>query len=395
LKGSSIIMAQASSPIKVAYILTGIDFGGVEKVSINFLKNYDRCRYTIIPISLIRPWEPQNIFIQKLKEEGFISYSIPIARRPRSDGRDWLRIPRCFWLIYNTLKKEGFDVVHTHGYIADIFGILSARLLGIPVISTCHGFISNNLTFKTYNALESLALRLSNRILAVSSSVNDDLVRRGIRQSRIFVVQNGIDEPPEVHRITQYRQETRKALNVTDEDYLLGYVGRLSAEKGVTHLVEALSYLSGYSHVSVKLVVIGTGPEAKHLADLANEKGITNLCIFAGFQTEIEKWLAALDVFVLPSLSEGTPMALLEAMSFGLPVVATKVGGIPRIIEDGITGLLVRPGDPKSLATAIMRFIDDKVLRQNIIREASNLVKSGFSAKAWSRTVENHYERLL
>ena len=377
--------------IKIAYIVTPIEFGGAEKVNLTFLRNVDRTRFEIQLIVLIRPWEENNV-VNELEKEKYIIHKIPVAMRPRNSGHDYIRIIRCFRMLYSILTSNPFDLVHSHGYFADIIGAPAAKVLKISHISTCHGFISNDRNLVLYNRLDQIALRFSDKIIAVSEQIKDDLKRSGIRKSKISVIQNAVQTIHKAENYEENRRKKRLALAIKDEEFIVGYVGRLSDEKGVQYLIEAGMLLMETG--PCKILIIGDGPKRKELEDMVKMKGLEGNIIFTGFQTNIEEWMPSLDIFVLPSLTEGTPMALLEAMSFGIPVVATRVGGVPRVIENGINGILVNSSDSKAIAENLKILFHDPFLRKRIAKEAVDVVEKKHNIDDWCREIETQYKLL-
>jgi len=379
--------------IRIAYLLTPIEFGGAEKVSLNFLKNVDRNAFNMCPIVLVRPWQNANTFIQELETEGFALSKVPVAIQCRTKGKDYFRVIRCLKILYFILKKGSFDLVHTHGYFADIIGIPVARILGIPHISTCHGFISTTNKLIIYNTLDRIMLRFSNRILAVSDSIKHHLTKIGINQYRITVIQNAVEGNSDKELFLKKRREKREKLNIPEEEFLVGYIGRLSKEKGLKYLIDAASTLNELG-IPIKVLIIGKGAQENELKALVKNKGIEYNFIFAGFQSDIKNWIPALDVFVLPSLTEGTPMALLEVMSFGITVIASCVGDVPKIIVNGENGILVEPRDPKGLAQAIKELFRDHSLRKRMGENAATLITEKYNVHNWCRKIEKHYMTL-
>lgn len=377
--------------IKIGYILTPIEFGGSERVNLSFLKNIDRDKYDICPVLLIRPWENKNLFIEELKKENYRIYQVPVAIRPRSAGRDYFRFIRCYRIVHSFLSKGSFDLVHTHGYFADTVGILAAKMLGIPNISTCHGFIVNDINLKLYNSLDRIILRLADKIIAVSDQIKEDLARSGIKKSRLITIQNAVNITYSDYSFTENRQEKRKLLNLCEGEFVVGYIGRLSEEKGVRHLIKACSLLDD-SRFSVKLVLLGTGPQRQELESIVKKKKMEGKTFFAGFQNDIEKWLPVFDIFVLPSLTEGTPMALLEAMSTGIPVIASRVGGVPNIVSHGVNGFLFEAGNSLELVQLIKVLYDNPCLRNKMSAEAVNLVKKNHDVNNWCKVIQQQYE---
>ncbi len=373
--------------IKVAYILTPITFGGAEKVSLNFLRTVDRSRFDIHPVLLVRPWENDPYFARELDVLGYAYQTVPVALVP---GEGPLRVIRVARRFYEVLKSGAFDLVHTHGYFADICSLPVARLLGIRSIATCHGFIENDNKLKIYNRLDAYALRLCRKIIAVSEGIKDGLVQNGIRDSRIVVIPNAVASSFDEKEWFLRRQKKREALSIAPTEFAVGYIGRLSEEKGLLYLVEAVADLWN-SGVPVKLIIVGDGPQKAVLADMVNTKKIEKQVIFTGFQTDIENWLPAFDVFSLPSLTEGTPMALLEAMAGGVPVIATAVGGVPRIVVDGVNGLLVPPGDFQVLSGKIQWIRNNAEKTHQIARAGVDTINAKYGIDDWCRVMEQHY----
>jgi glycosyltransferase involved in cell wall biosynthesis len=380
--------------IKIAYILTPVEFGGSEKVNLTFLKNVDRERFDVHPVLLVRPWEKDNLFVNQIEEAEYSVCRIPVALKPRSEGRDYFRVARCILHLYRILSGKSFDLVHTHGYFADIIGTPACRLLRIPHVSTCHGFISNDRNLRIYNRLDRFSLRFSERIITVSAEIKNDLVRNGIEEARVVVIRNAVQNSYGEKEITDHRTEKRQLLSIGPDDFVIGYVGRLSEEKGVHDLVEAASILKE-KFEAFKMIIIGDGQKREELEGLSRRKGLEKEIIFTGFQSDVEKWLPALDVFVLPSLTEGTPMALLEAMAVGVPAIATSVGGVPKVIEDGVNGFLINPADSEALADKIMTLIHNSSLSKKIVENAIDIIEKEYNVHEWCRKIETQYDSLL
>jgi glycosyltransferase involved in cell wall biosynthesis len=379
--------------IKVAYVLTPIEFGGAEKVNLTFLKNVNRSCFEIHIIVLVRPWEKCNLLKETLENAGYKIHTIPVAKRPRDQGRDLLRILRCCKLIYWFLREGNFELIHTHGYFADVISTPAAKLLGIPHLCTCHGFISDGRWLDFYNFMDRVALRFADRVIAVSSTLKGELIKKGIRTGNIEVIRNAV-EMVSSEALREVQGQRRGLLGIRSDEFVVGYVGRLSREKGVRYLIEgsALLYKKGEN---VRTVIIGDGPEKKNLEEQARSNGILNEVIFLGFEREPGKWLPTMDVFVLPSLTEGTPMALLEAMSCGLPVIASAVGGIPEIVEPMRNGILIRAGQAAEIANCLSNLQKDEALRHRLGAEGRRTVEKRHNSKDWSIQIEKEYLKLV
>jgi len=240
--------------IRVAFMLTPVAFGGAERVCLTLLKNINRERFDIVPILLTRPWEKNNMFVRALKKERYEICEIPVGLR---ETGDYLRVPRCYKLVWRALKSQGFDLLHTHGYFADIVGIPVARLIKLPSVSTCHGYILINWKVRLYNALDRIALKFGTQVLAVSERIKQDLVDFGLSPSRVRVVVNAVSSAENRDMTHANREAGRKTHGICSADFVLGYVGRLSAEKGLKYLLTACADLVR-SGVPLRALIIGT-----------------------------------------------------------------------------------------------------------------------------------------
>ena len=380
-----------TGPPRIAYMATPVSFGGAERVSLHFLQHVDRDRFDIDPILFMRPWEPDNPFAKELSSLGYHCFTIPVAM---TAGEGVFRVVRCLRNLYQIVKVNSYDLIHTHGYLADLLGICVAKIVGVPVISTCHGFIKGDAKLSLYNNLDLIALRYCNKVIAVSDSIKELLAGHAVRTKKISVIEN--TTPPLVPGFDAgaRRSSKRESLNIGKDDLLLGYLGRLSPEKGIVHLLESMSMLDSLPR-PVALVIVGDGPQREELQAVAKSNGLGNRVIFAGFQQDIRDWLAAIDVFVLPSVSEGTPMALLEAMSFGVPCIASAVGGVPRIIDSGVDGILVSPGRPEEIRDAICLLGTDTLRRKSISENARTKISQKYDIKKWARKIEEEYVHVI
>jgi glycosyltransferase involved in cell wall biosynthesis len=376
--------------MKVAYVLTPVEFGGAEKVSATFLLHADRTALDISLVPLVRPWEGGNVFLECVEGAGYPVFPIPVALRPPGEGRDPFRVQRSLVRLYRVLTAQPFDLVHTHGYFADIIAAPLCRYLRIPHIATCHGYIPTGGSLSLYNRLDRLALRLCSRIIAVADEIRDELVASGIDRAKVVVIQNAVGATRGSSPAAG-KAEARKALGLDPDAFIVGYAGRLSREKGVEHLLRAARALKGQGEGCVVLL-LGDGPERPALEGLARSLGLK--VVFAGFRSDVERWLSAMDVFALPSLTEGTPLALLEAMSLGVPVVASAVGGVPGVVQDGVSGFLVEPGDHLGMGERIRAYRRDPLLGERMSARAAATVRERFEVHAWCSRIVRQYREV-
>lgn len=378
-----------SEPIKIAYLLTPIEFGGAERVNINFLRNVDRDRYHVVPFLLLRPWERENLFTDYLNEIKMAFHEIPVALRDPKDGPDPARVFRAIRKFRGFLVEGNFNLVHTHGYFADIVGISSAALKGKPAISTCHGYITDRFKLSLYRYLDLKMLKLAGRVIAVSEGIRNELVGCGIRGSRIRIIRNAV---PVQNEILDLPREG--VSSVPEKRFVVGYIGRLSPEKGLPFLIEAVDDLKREG-IPLEVLIVGDGPMKDELQASIEKRGLMGTVRLVGFQSDMDTWIAEMDVFILPSLTEGTPMSLLEAMAKGKPPIATSVGGIPDVIRDGVNGLLIATKNPESIKDAIRALWKNEELRFRMGREAHATIREKYSLKSWVDRMCSEYEELM
>ena len=369
---------------------TVTDFGGLERVVLTLVKNISNDQFDLVPI--IFTWSKllDSTFFLELNKTGR-AYHTVFADRQKIK---YLNPIMNSIEAYKVVRNGKFDLIHTHGYRCDFIGITLAKLTGLPIISTCHGFISNDANLRFYNKLDLFLLKYADRVMAVSERIKTDLILGGIRESRVTLVQNAVGQNENGEPLALRRKEKRQELNINGKEFVVGYVGRLSEEKGIKYLIQAFVALVN-AGLPLKMMVIGDGPQKKELERLTGSSGTKNSILFTGFQTHIETWLPAMDAFVLPSLTEGTPMALLEAMNEGIPVIATAVGGVPQVVNPGRNGLLVSPGNSEQIAEAIRSLFTDQTLRQRLSENGRRTISERYNIADWINRVETEYLQTL
>lgn len=305
------------------------------------------------------------------------------------------------WLYYfvKELKRLRIDVLHTHLFTADLLGRIGGRLANIPVVvSTIHA----PSTWKRSNGLKDTVKMLADRFTAnkladslfsISKHVSDYQIRYGgIKPSKMSVISNPIILAAYANK-QSLRSEKRASLGLNDRHIVLMNVGSLKQVKGQKYLIAAMKMLAD-KHTNVRLLLAGNGEDRESLMRLADSLGVSEHLLFLGNRLDVPELLAASDIFVMPSLSEGISMAILEAMASELPIVATRVGGNPDIIEDGVTGLLVNPADAPMLASAVERLLDDAEYSRVLGRMARQYVKEHHDADMIAAQLETSYRAL-
>lgn len=293
------------------------------------------------------------------------------------------------------LRGRDVDVVHTHRYKDTVLGAIAAKLTGVPrVVRTVHGLREpmrgwNRAKFSAYEALDKAALWcFVDRVIAVSRSMAETLRQSGYRRSSVTHIHNGLD----LQKVNamRSRQDVRRELGIGSRAFLIGTVGRLSAVKGHADLLRAARLIL-QQEPEARFLVVGGGPLREELTALAAELGVDHACLFAGARADVCDLVGAMDVFILPSLDEGIPMALLEAMALGRPVVATRVGGVPEVIQHRETGLLVAPRNERALAGACLELAANREWGAMLGARARRVVEVEFSQATNGRDLLNAY----
>ena len=293
------------------------------------------------------------------------------------------------------IRRDNYDLVHTHLLKADVWGALAARLAGVPVISSKHN-AEDVLKHPVVGAIHGLISRLDRRIIVLSSAVAEYMAQTGrVTGPRVVVIHYGLDPaPPPAGGDANIRQE----FDVAADAPLALCIARLDPQKDHSTLLHAWTHVVT-AHPDARLLLAGgtqLGGDAylEGLHRLATNLGIDATVHFAGVRRDVPALLAAADLLVMASRWEGLGLVFLEAMAASLPVVATAVGGIPEVVRDGDTGLLVDPGDPAALAAAMLRLIDDPGLSHRLGQNGRRRLESDFTAGAMVRKTLDLYAQI-
>ena len=369
-----------NSPIKVLQLISSGGYYGAERVVVQLAGALNQlgCRAVVgVFDNAHRP----NLEIAEIARLNGLDVEV-IKCNGKFDIRTTSAIRDC-------LSKGEFDVLHTHGYKADFYGYRAARTSGTKIVATSHNWPSRKFSLRLYAAIDRLVLRYFDRVCAVSDEIKGVLERSGVPREMLSVVPNGIP----VDQFSSGRQVLKAELGF-QENTIVGFVGRMSKEKGLEHLINIVPGLVAIAP-STRFVFVGEGPERSALERLTRHLHVEENVLFLGRREDLADVYAGIDVFVLPSLNEGMPLVLLEAMAAGRPVVATRVGEIPKIIKDGESGLLVEPGDEQGLRGAITQLLQQPELRGAICEQAKALVKKHYTLMQMAENYVGIYEQAL
>lgn len=303
--------------------------------------------------------------------------------------------PKILSTLTRILKEKKPDLVHTHRYKDSVLGAVAAKLAGVPyVVRTVHGLTEpmtgwSRMKFRAYEALDRATLQcMADLVIGVSKGIADTLAQSGYRPTMLTHIHNGID----LGQMTpiQASADVRRELGLDDASLVIGAVGRLSPVKGHASFLDAAKLIL-QEEPRARFLLVGNGPLQRQLRAQAAQLGLGDACLFLGDRADVYDLVAAMDVFVLPSLNEGIPMALLEAMALNRPVVATDVGGVPEVLEHRVTGLLVSPADPRGLADACLNLLANPAWAGRLGQQARHAVESRFTLERSGRELVEAY----
>lgn len=289
--------------------------------------------------------------------------------------------------IRDVVRQTGADIVHSHGYKADVYAYFALRRCSCSLVATCHNWIDQEFRDFLYGVIDRFALRRFDRVVAVSDEVKKRLLKAGVAEGRIALVKNGIDR----QRFSAVASSSTEPDNAKHRSVVVGLVGRLSHEKGVDTFLRAASHVVA-DYANAEFVVVGEGPDRESLERLIDELKINSKVSLVGRRDDMPSVYRSFDVMVSSSRKEGLPVSILEGMATGLPVVATTVGEVPRLIRGGETGLLVPPDKPLLLARAIAELLVDREYRERLGCAAKTLIEREFSAERMAAGYLRVYE---
>ncbi|MBI5071375.1 glycosyltransferase [Candidatus Falkowbacteria bacterium] len=355
--------------IKIIHIITGLPFGGAETMLFDLARRLSADNFEVKVATAVRG----GPLVQDFKEAGI---EVRIFEKRGKIGLGLI------FKLWRFLRREKPDIVHTHLFGGDTWGRIAAVLARVPIIiSTEHNTNLDEGWAK--RKLKKFLSHFTKKIVAVSEAVkNYSVVYDKIRAKKIVVVQNGID--------------LEKFISSSEKDFgdppIIGVVGRLEEQKGYKYLFEALNLIKTIPWI---LWVVGDGSKKSELERLAKDLNLRERIIFLGARRNIAEILNQIDIFVLPSLWEGLGIAVLEAAAAGKPIVASRVGGIPEIIEEDRTGILVEPKNVKSLADGLEHILLGSAEAKEMGARARAMAEEKFGVEKMVGSYENLYKELV
>lgn len=369
--------------MRLLHLLNTFDPGSLNRLVLNLVRGLDQDRYE---------WHVACLF-----GGGELSHELRQAgARVDNFNMQGYHDLGVFRRVWRYICCHDIQLVHTHILRADLVGWLASRVAGGRCLfATKHNplYAPGQEKRTIRNLLYYLSLYMPDLTITVSDSLRQRLIRLpGLSEGHVVTIHNAIDA--DSYFVPEAREACRHELGATDDVQLIGYVGRLVAGKGLETLIQAMPAVL-QARPRARLLLAGEGPLRDRLTSLGRDTGVAPAVQFTGRRTDVPRLLAALDVFVLPSLAEGLPLSLLEAMAAGKPVVATPVGGAAELVQNEITGILIPPSDPPALARTVIRLLEERDLADRLGCRGRSYVVDRFSVTCMVQAYDTLYQSWL
>jgi glycosyltransferase involved in cell wall biosynthesis len=370
-----------SKRIKLLQMLTNFHIGGTERQVTNLALGIDASHF--------------DLHLACLWHSGELLAELETLRVPRPEFRiGSLYSPKTLWQgirLAHYVRRNLIQIVHSYGFYPNVFTVPAARLAGASIVVASIRDTGDWLT-PMQRWLQKLVCRLADCVLVNAEAIRQNLLEQGYDGRNIVVIRNGIT-------LSRFAAKSRNAvlrreLGVPLAARLVAVFSRLNRFKGVEYFLDAASLLAG-KFPDVYFLVVGDGLNKEELEEYARHLGLGQRIVFTGFRSDVPDLLSEVAISVLPSLSEGTSNTLLESMAAGVPVIATRVGGNPEVIVDGVSGLLVPPRDSAALAAAAARLLEDEELALALGLAGKCRVSELFSQEGSVLQTEHLYQRLV
>ncbi len=376
--------------VKILHIITRLAAGGAQRIAASIAGTLDRDKYEVTFASGLQD------FCKDIKDEWNIDVTIiPNLVREINPLKDLIALIRLYFFI----KKNRFDIVHTYTSKAGILGRVAAKLAGVPIIlhsprgSIFHSVYYGPKARFLLRRLENFAASFTDKIITCSEDEKKDYLENRIgTRDKYITIYSGLKEDDFLKSYDG--NSKRRELGISDDAILIGSVARLAPEKGHIFCLEAFRMLAD-KFPKVILLVVGGGPLRRDVEAKIDGLGLNNNVVMTGHRGDVLEIFASLDISLHTSMWEGLPRTIIEAMFMGKPIIATKVGGIPELIEDGITGILIQPNDKEALVSAVATLINDKSLAKRFGDTARVHAKEKFGLGTMIKNMTDLYSALI
>ncbi len=369
--------------IKVLHVIGGGELGGAEMHILNLLTHMDRERFEVRLCCLFP--EP---FVQVARANGIATDAVVMRHKLNIGIVDNLM---------EIIRGRQIDIVHTHGVRANLVGRLAAKLAGIKhIVTTVHSVLEQDypsfFARQVNRLMERITINSVERFVTVSDLLKQDLVGHGIPAVKITTIYNGVN-------LAAFRQErvtgdVRKDLGIAPDVPVLGMIARFHPVKGHRFFLEAAKTISRV-RPDCRFLLVGSGQYRSEVEAMVKQLGLREQVIFTGYREDIVDVLHSLDILVISSLSEGFGLTAIEAMAMKVPVVATRVGGLPEIIKHGSNGILVPPAEGQAIAQAVLDLLANPEDSRAMAARAFEHVRENFSVEIMAKNTEQLYCSLM
>lgn len=372
-------------PIRVAHLIHTVAYGGIETALLNWIEEFDKREFEVELLCFSNPGHTELPFVDAAERRNLTVHTIPWHRgKPVLQGA---------WQLSQFLRKHRIQILHCHNTYANIVGLLAARLAGARAVTTLYVWGDFGRVRNALQRIDRWLLPYFSQVTAHCQETFQRTVDLGFPADRLQLLPCGFKAERCVME-GEDRRVGRKALGAGENNTVLIHVARFYPEKAHDLLLHAFQSVLE-SRPQARLWLLGVGPLLEQTQALCRELGLESTVTFLGFQPELSRFLALADIQVHPSDDEGVPLAICEGMSQGLPIVATRVGGLAEVIRDERSGLLVSRRDGAECSRALIRLIDDAELRGRLGREASRFIREEYSLEAAVQRVQNVYRQVL
>ncbi len=378
--------AKRESDLPVVFdtrVVTGSG-GGPDKTILNTPRYTTDLGYRTLCGYLYPPNDPGYSEIERKAAK----YGAPLISIPDRGPTDW-RVVRD---LIRVCKRERVAIWHGHDYKTNALGLLLKRFWPMKLVSTVHGWVHHTARTPLYYRVDKFCLPRYERVVCVSDDLYRECLGIGVREKRCLLIENGIDATEYTRKMSA--DQAKVALGLSPNQFVVGAVGRLEPEKAFDVLLQAVSKLHS-TGCDVKLVIVGEGSDRSRLESMAHELNLADRVLLPGWQSDVRRYFEAMDLFALSSLREGLPNVLLEAMALGVPCVATRINGIPRLISDAVNGRLVSPNRVDELASAMIELAGSVSLRKHYAMAARETIETRYSFTARMQKMCAMYDDVL
>jgi len=371
--------------VRIAYAVNALQFGGVEKYIVDLVNNLNEVRF-----------EPYIVTFTELGPAmRYLERPVEVCELHKSEGNDMRMVGR----FARWCRAKGIHIIHSNNWGTYLESVLAKKMGSVrTLVHVQHGLEMNDVESQSRrkrfirNRLRQICAAFTDELVSVSKAGRNFIVHEWlVPRRRVKIIYNGVPIRP---LRPENGKEKRKSLRFNDQNIVIGSVGRLAPVKNYKGLIRAFAIVHR-KFPQTRLVIIGDGPERGELEELISYLTLTSAVRLLGGRTDVWEWLNAFDIFALASLSEGISLSILEAMSAALPVVVSKVGGNPEIVEHGVTGWLVYPNTPEAFSEALIKLITSPETCIKLGCKAREEVKKRFSLRRMVEEYENLYLKLL